>query len=200
MTTDAALMSGNAEPRASPSPETLARQCREGQAESFDELLQQFGGRIHRFLLRMTGNSHDAEDLTQETFLRVYKSIGRYDPDRPFSTWIYAIARKTAASYFRSRRPTDELETEPVCETNEHPAKKLEREDETARMWEAANRLKPQFHEVLLLHYAEGFPVAETARVMGLTVAHTKVILHRAREQLSRRLQAQIEQTKTSSP
>jgi RNA polymerase sigma-70 factor (ECF subfamily) len=193
MTTNAVLMSGNAEPRASPSPEALARQCREGRAESFDEILEQFGGRIHRFLLRMTGNSHDAEDLTQETFLRAYKSIGRYDPDRPFSAWIYAIARKTAAGYFRSRRPTDELENEPACGTNEHPATKLEREDETARVWEAASRLKPQFHEVLLLHYAEGFPVAETARVMGLTVVHTKVILHRAREQLSRRLRERTE-------
>lgn len=193
MMANAMFMSGSAGPRASPSPEVLARQCREGRAESFDELLQQFGGRIHRFLLRITGNAHDAEDLTQETFLRVYKSIGRYDPDRPFSTWIYAIARKTAAGYFRSRKPTDTLEEEPACETSEHPAKKLEREDETARVWDAASRLKPRFHQILVLHYAEGFAVAETARIMGLTEVHTKVILHRAREQLSRRLRARIE-------
>jgi RNA polymerase sigma-70 factor (ECF subfamily) len=147
-------------------------------------------GRIYRFLLRLTGNPHDAEDLTQETFLRVYKSIERYDSDRPFSAWIYAIARKTVAGYFRSKKPADPIDEEPVCESNEHPAAKLERDDEIARLWEFASRLKPHFHQVLLLHYAEGFSVVETSRIMGLTQVHTKVILHRARQELSRRMQS----------
>lgn len=169
--------------------EELAASCRDGSLEGFEKLVERFEARIYNFLARHIGNAHDAQDLTQETFVRAWRGIGRFDPTRDFATWLFVIARRTAANHFRSRRQHDELSEEFACE-NSGPATNAEAADESAALWRAARQLKPRHYEALWLRYAENFSVAETARVMGLTVIHTKVILHRARHELADRLKS----------
>jgi RNA polymerase sigma-70 factor (ECF subfamily) len=153
-----------------------------GSVEAFEELTLQFEPRIYGFLCRHIGNTHDAEDLTQETFVRAWRAIARFDPTRDFATWLFVIARRAAANHFRARRTHDEL-------TDDFPAETAEpRSDEADALWRAAKKLKANQYEALWLRYGEGFSIAQTARVMGLTTIHVKVILHRARKELARRI------------
>jgi RNA polymerase sigma-70 factor (ECF subfamily) len=169
------------------SAEELASSCRDGSLEAFEALVGRFEARIYNFLLRHVGNAHDAQDLTQETFVRAWRAIHRFDANRDFATWIFVIARRTAANHFRARRIHEEMPEE-MASAGPNPSGDAESADESSALWKAARKLKPRHYEALWLRYAEGFSVAETARVMGLTTIHTKVILHRARTQLAKYL------------
>lgn len=161
----------------------LAQRARDGSLEAFEELVRLYEGRIYGFLHRHLGNAHDAQDITQETFVRAWRAMNRFDPTRDFAAWVFVIARRAAANHFRARKVHDELPEDLACEPTEGMAG-----DESAALWSAARKLKPNHYEALWLRYAEGFSVKETARVMGLSVIHVKVILHRARKELARHL------------
>ena len=159
----------------------LAARAAGGSIEAFEELAIQFEPRIYGFLYRQIGNAHDAQDLTQETFVRAWRGMHRFDPTRDFATWLFVIARRSASNHFRARRVHVELNEDLAAETT--PS--FEEADE---VWRAAKKLKPNYYEALWLRYGEGFSVAQTARVMGLTTIYVKVILHRARNELARRM------------
>jgi RNA polymerase sigma-70 factor (ECF subfamily) len=161
----------------------IAARAAAGSIEAFEELAIQFEPRIYGFLCRHIGNAHDAQDLTQETFVRAWRAIGRFDPKRDFATWLFVIARRAAANHFRARRVHVELSDDVAAEIVESKS------DEAADLWRVARKLKGNQYEALWLRYDEGFSVAQTARVMGLTTIHVKVILHRARKELARRIQ-----------
>ena len=176
------LLAKAGEEKASADPiAALARQASEGSIEAFEELAIQFEPRIYGFLCRHIGNAHDAQDLTQETFVRAWRGIARFDANRDFATWIFVIARRSAANHFRSRRVHEELNEDFAVEIAASSA-------DGEGLWRAAKKLKPSYYEALWLRYAEGFSVAQTAKVMGLTTIHTKVILHRARKELARHI------------
>jgi RNA polymerase sigma-70 factor (ECF subfamily) len=158
-----------------------------GSIEAFEELALRFEPRIYGFLCRHVGNAHDAQDLTQETFVRAWRAIQRFDPQRNFATWLFVIARRSAANHFRSRRAHDALD-DSVADGGAIPGDQAACDDESHRLWRAANKLKSKFYEALWLRYGEDFSAAQTARVMGLTTLHVKVILHRARKELARHL------------
>lgn len=171
------------------SPEELAARSREGCHESFSRLVQLFEGRIFNFLLQFTANRQDAEDLAQETFLKAYLGLRRYEPVRAFSPWLFTIARHTALNHLRARRPTAPLPDD-LAETADagDPARAAAETDAGAALWQHARRLKPKQFEVLWLHYGEGFSVVEVARIMRTTPLYTRVLLHRARQALARTL------------
>jgi RNA polymerase sigma-70 factor (ECF subfamily) len=154
---------------------------------SFEELVTQYEKRIFGFLFHLSRNKHDAEDLTQETFLKAYHNFHRYDSRYPFAPWLFTIAKRTALNHFRDTKPMEELPAESEFQ-GENPAVVLERKDATDSIWSLARKLKPNQFEALWLRYAEGFSVAETARVMGTNQIHVKVLLHRARNQLAKSL------------
>src|SRR5687767_1841186 len=92
------------------SVEQLAEKARAGCLLSFERIVEQTKDRIFTFLVQIVGNSHDAEDLTQETFIKAYKSLGSFDGRCRFSTWLYTIAKNTAFSFLRRRRPQQSIE------------------------------------------------------------------------------------------
>ena len=173
-----------------PTDEALADRWQGGSAEAFAELVGRFHQRLFHFLFQATGRRHDAEDLTQETFLAAHRSIGRYSAGRTFGPWLFGIARHAVASHWRRRRSTETLpedfEERPGPEAD--PAGAAETGDDRQALWQIARRLKPAQFQVLWLRYGEDFDVAEVARAMGITRIHTKVLLYRARNELARRL------------
>lgn len=170
------------------SPERLAAESQAGNLEAFESLVEQHQDRVFNFLFRMVGNSHDAEDLAQETFLRVYQGLGRYNPSLSFATWLFTIARRVGASHFRRAARSFHPEPADPADCND-PAEVLARKDEQRSLWRLARNLKPNQFQALWLRYAEGFSVAEVARIMRLTCVHVKVLLHRARAQLAKQLE-----------
>jgi RNA polymerase sigma-70 factor (ECF subfamily) len=165
----------------------LAARAAAGSIEAFEELAVRFEARIYGFLLRQVGNPHDAQDLTQEAFVRAWRGIARFDPERDFATWLFVIARRAAANHFRARRLHGELNDE-MADAALEPTTIAIAEDDSQRLWRAAKKLSSKYYEALWLRYGEDFSVAQTARVMGLTTIHVKVILHRARKELARHL------------
>ena len=161
----------------------LVEKSKAGCLASFEQLVRLHEKSIFNYLLRLTRNSHDAEDAAQETFVKAFRSLARYDQRHRFSTWLFAIARHTALSQHRRYRPhasMEDLELEP-----EAPAQEDRAGDD---IWLVARRLKPRQFEAIWLHYGEDFSVREVARIMGTNVIYVKVLLHRARQELKKHL------------
>lgn len=167
----------------------LVTDSQNGDMDSFAQLVLGHQDRVFGFLLRLTGNAQDAEDLAQDTFVKAYRNIGRYDSRWPLTTWLLTIARRVAANHWRSRRQHEPLENvaEPVA-AGPDPGEPLSAREEGESLWAEARRLKPKYFEVLRLHYGEELGVSDVAKVMGLNVIHVKVLLHRARKALEVRL------------
>jgi len=165
------------------SPEQLAEKSKTGCRDSFESLVELFECRIFNFLFQMTRNRHDAEDLTQDTFLKAYRNIHRYNPACSFATWLFTIAKRTGVSHFRSMRPTEEIQADSEA-AGADPSATLAEKDERRSLWQLASALKPKQFEALWLHYAEGFSTADVAQIMRLTPIHVKVLLHRGRQRL----------------
>src|SRR5437016_4932807 len=100
-------------------PEALVEQCKAGSLEAFALLVEHYQKRLFNYLCRLTGNSHDAEDLTQETFLKVYRSLHRFNSGQGFSTWLFTIAKRTAYNHFRSAKHPQELPTEEPIDSDD---------------------------------------------------------------------------------
>lgn len=169
--------------------EELAEHCQDGDQRAFAELLDRYGPRIHRFLLGLVGNAHDAEDLTQDVFVKAYRNIQSFDTRRSFGPWVFTIARRTAATFYRKKRPTAPIENDPPSGEAD-PQRQAESRDDCERVWEFAHTLKKRYSQVLWLRYREEFSMAEIAVAMGITQLNTKVLLHRARSDLAKKLTA----------
>jgi RNA polymerase sigma-70 factor (ECF subfamily) len=168
-------------------PEELALRCQRGSLESFEQLVALYERQIFNFLRQRTRSEQDAEDLTQETFVKAYRSLHRYRPSLAFAPWLFVIARRCAASHFRSADHFEELPADSEG-GEENPAALLEQKDEQKSLWRLVRTLKPLQAEAIWLRYAEGFSVAETARIMNTNRVYVKVLLHRARSSLSKLL------------
>jgi RNA polymerase sigma-70 factor (ECF subfamily) len=163
---------------------TLVRRAQGGEVEAFAGLLEQFETRVFHFVLRMLRNAHDAEDVTQVTFVKAWRHLASFRPENQFSTWLLTIARRTALNHLRARRPTEEL-TEPAEPVTESPRDTATNREHAESIWQLARRLKPDQYEVLWLCYGEGFSVSEIARGMKTNSIRVRVLLHRARKRMA---------------
>jgi len=166
----------------------FVRRAQQGCAESFEELIRRFQVPLLHFL-RQRASPADAEDLLQETFIRAYENLHRYQPRWPFAAWLFTIARRLNANHFRRRRvPTadeDVLSLDELCGADPAPIERMVEEEDRRRLWDVAGRIltEEQF-TALWLHYVEDMPVQELGLVLGRTTAAVKVILFRARKKL----------------
>lgn len=172
---------------AGPDIEDLAERSRAGCSASFEALVTHFEKRIFHYLYQMTGNQHDAEDLTQVTFLKAYQNLHRYQSNRAFNAWIFTIAKRTALNHIRDRKPSEELGPE-IPAASENPGVILEKEDTRGGIWKAAKRLKPDQYEALWLRYGEDFSIDQIAQIMKTNSLRVRVLLHRGRAALGKKL------------
>jgi RNA polymerase sigma-70 factor, ECF subfamily len=171
-----------------PAPEELARRAQAGSVEAFSELVGLFQERLFNFLLRRA-SVQDAEDLTQETFIRAWQRIGLYRSKWRFSTWLFTIATRLAAG--RARRigsvPALTLTDDPRAAGLPHAG--LEHAEESSRIWALVDEvLSPEQRAAVWLRYAEDLSMQEIAVVMGKSEVGVRVMLHRARGLLAERL------------
>ena len=173
-----------------PNVERLVEQVKAGSREAFESLLGHYEKRVFNFLWQLVRNAHDAEDLTQETFLKAYQSIQRFNSNQGFSTWLFTIAKRTAYNHFRAARHFEELPPDGEVDRDD-PSTLLQQKDERTSLWSLAEALQPEQREALWLRYAEGFSIAETAAILRTNQIRVRVLLHRARKNLATRLRAQ---------
>ena len=170
--------------------EDLAREAADGDVDAFEEIVRRRREGLVRFLTSFTESAVDAENLVQETFLRVYRNLSRYDPRKPFLTWLYVIARRLAINFKRNRSRRGESPL-PEGETELHENECATPSD-SGSLWSSASKLlSPDAFRALRLHYGENMPVKEIAEVLGKTTTGTKVLLFRARRSLADQIDPQ---------
>jgi len=135
------------------------------------------------------GNHHDAEDLTEQTFLQAYRHFERAQREsegRPLRPWLIRIAHNLAANYYRdrSRRPQTTIEDAGLVSAPHTTEDLVEDRDDLKRILAAVQRLPDDRREALIMRFALGMDNREIARALGRTDGATKVLLHRAIRQL----------------
>ena len=176
-------------------PEELACRAQDGSSESFTELVERFTEPLFNFLSRRTPNEADAEELVQETFLRAWHRLDRYDSAWRFSTWIFTIAKRLAASGWR-RLPSKPLEAASAEEmpSSEDPERAISAREEDQNLWRVADRvLTEDQRSALWLRFAEDLSTDEVARILGKRPATVRVLVFRAREILVQHLPSIVE-------
>ncbi|HWB19676.1 MAG TPA: RNA polymerase sigma factor [Phycisphaerales bacterium] len=155
---------------------------------AFTHLVERFEERLFNFLLRRVHRRADAEDLTQETFLRAWKHIGSYQPDHAFSTWLFTIGSRLATDLLTSsarKRMKTGVEIDVQSSENTSAATRSHEHQAGGDLWALAKRLlNDEQHSALWLRYAEDCSVREIAEILGRGQIHVRVMLHRARKTL----------------
>jgi RNA polymerase sigma-70 factor, ECF subfamily len=185
------------------SDEGLAARAAAGSRAAFEELVTRYTGRLFHFLKARSASREDLEDLVQETFLKAYRNIDRYDARWKFATWLYTMAVRLAISRHRAAgtgrvRPAA---ADPEC-PSPGPQEALVRREEAQRqknIWNVAETLSPSAYEALWLRYAEEMPVRDIARAMGKTQVGVRALLHRSRMKLAIKLKAPEQQGLTAA-
>jgi RNA polymerase sigma-70 factor, ECF subfamily len=162
----------------------LIRETVAGDSRSFGQIIHLHHRRVFNFLFQMTRHQQDAEDLTQQTFIKAFHHLARFDRQRPLINWLLTIARNAALNHFRDVKKWEQLPFDAAGD-GPSPASQTEQKEQTANLWEKARALlSPREFEVLWLRFAEEMTTRETAQVVGLTETHVKVLVFRARQTL----------------
>lgn len=169
----------------------LIRRAQAGEETAFAELLRGHQRRAWRVARNMLPSDEDAEDVTQEAFMRVFRSLERFDFQHDFSTWLYRIVTNLAIDLLRKRRPAvsttrplddEETEMEPVDPRDARPSDEIESEETAAEVRDCLSALAPHFQAVLVLRELEGLPCTEIAEIVGATHVTVRWRLHRGRK------------------
>jgi RNA polymerase sigma-70 factor (ECF subfamily) len=168
--------------------EELAREARAGSRRSFEELALRYKRRLFVYFRPRLGSDQDAEDLVQETFLKLYRNIHNYDPAHRFSTWLYTSANRLAiSSYRRKRTEAGRLGPEVADDTAGLP-RPIAGETRSTELWDAARALDGNQYRVLWLRYGEDLTIEEIAASIGKSRLAVRLLLHRARTNLMKRV------------
>ena len=157
--------------------------------EQFSELYRSHLRDVYSYLYYRLGNHHDAEDLTEQTFLQAYRHFERAQREsdgRPLRPWLIRIAHNLAANLHRdrSRRPQSVLDDDAPLPTAHSTEDLVSGRDELARVLEALGSLADDRREALIMRFALGMDNREIARALGRSDGATKVLIHRAIRQL----------------
>ncbi len=163
--------------------------ARRGEEEAFTYLVEAYQRSVYNLCYRMLGNARDAEDAAQESFLRAFKAIRRYDPTRKFSTWLLTIASNYCIDQHRRRKlPTFSYDSLPVPDI---PAKTVGMEKRTIHnedqetVTSLLGVLKLKDRSAVIMRYWYDYSYEEIAQSLSLSVSAVKSRLHRARRELA---------------
>ncbi len=175
----------------------LITRAREGDTTAFQEIFQRHRGTVSRIVYRMIGPSADVEDVVQEVFLNVYRSLPKFRGDSKFSTWLYRLATNVTRMHLRRGRSRPRFTDVEVPETSrdgrppETPDVQVERAERVRALYRLLDDLSEKKREVLVLHDLEGMPAKEIAETLDIPVLTVRTRLFYARKQLYAALAAE---------
>jgi len=161
-----------------------------GDDRAFGNLVEKYQKPVFSLCYRMLGNSRDAEDASQESFIRAYRYLKRYDPNRSFATWLLSIAAHYCIDRTRKKRlptiSTDVIPAEIVADHNApNPEKEFRGREKELLIQNIMNELKPTDRAAVILRYWHDYSEVEIADALDLTVSAVKSRLYRARRSLA---------------
>lgn len=164
--------------------------AQEGDIDAFSSLVAEYEAPLMRFLYRMGINKESSEDILQETCLKLWKTMSAYSFSFPFRSWVYRLCRNEVSNYFRKETKHDNnvaINTEihhEAFEDNTELSQALESELNAKEVQVALQKLKPEYREVLVLHYFEHLPYENMADIMKKPTSTIGTLLRRAKQTL----------------
>ncbi len=173
--------------------------AQQGKEAAYRELLARYERPVFSLIFRMVRDRETAEDLSQETFIKVLNNIHRYSPDFKFSSWLFKIANNLTIDHLRRRRlDTISIEGAPdavtaesaratsiaIVSANESPLAELESRELGASIERAIAQLRPEYRACIMLRHVEDRSYEEIAEIVKLPLGTVKTYIHRARHEL----------------
>lgn len=177
----------------------IIQRAKKGDRGAFAELVDLYKDKIYHISYRMLGNKQEAEDVAQETFLRVYANLDNYDPQYKFSTWIYRIASNLSIDHIRKRKQTLSLDAEVAgsdgmdwhdrfADMGKGPEEEVLTDELQEEVQGAIMSLNPNYRAVMILRYIEDLSLQEISEAIALPISTIKTRIHRGREALRKKL------------
>lgn len=179
---------------AGPDDAALVAASQKGDQVAFGEIVRRYQRAVHRLAWSLTRNASDADDLAQETFVRAWGAIGRFELGQPLYPWLARIVTNQAFSLFRHRRRRPETSIEPLVEAgmqwgvDDDPAEHLGHGERDRMLRECFGELAEEHQAVLALRAAQDLSYDEIARTLNVPIGTVMSRLSRARAELKRRL------------
>ena len=183
----------------------LVRRCVAGDAAAWEEIVQRYHRRIFNICYRFTGSGTDADDLTQEVFIKMYRTLNTYEPERgAFMTWVTTMTRNLLVDHFRKTRQervTDSLDTtaseqedamplsERIPDRGPAPDSRVQRRETGEVVHQALQKLSPELREAVILRDLQDMDYREIATVLRVPEGTVKSRINRGRAELGRLLQ-----------
>jgi RNA polymerase sigma-70 factor (ECF subfamily) len=168
----------------------LVKQTRNGDRRAFSELAQRHQAAVYRSCYRILGDVEDAEDATQEAFIRAYRKLDTFRGRSTFKTWLVRVAMNVSLNERTSRRRKDAHSdidlAQFVASTEEAPEAVLTRAEAAVRIHDALRLVRPDHRAAIVLRELEGYTYQETAQFLGVAEGTAKSWVHRGRDQLKR--------------
>ena len=181
----------------------LTKLALNGDQQAFAEIVELYKDKIYHLGYRMLSNRHEAEDVVQETFLRVFKSLDRFDPNQKFSTWIYRIATNLCIDRLRKRKATYSLDADMndqdgldgyslIPSDDRTPESELMISETKQLIYDAIESLPAKYKSVMVLRYLQDLSLQEISDVLGMPVTTIKTRVHRGRDFLRKKLEPKL--------
>lgn len=159
-----------------------------GKSEQFEHILNRYSGQVFNLISHIVPCKEDAEELTQDVFIKVFRLLSTFKEESSFSTWIYRIATNTALSAARKMKHDtlhlDDAAYSNIPEEIIDEALDNDSEERLQRLSDAIEMLCADERALITLYYINEKPIAEVASVLGLTASNVKIKLHRTRKKL----------------
>ena len=169
--------------------------AKKGDADSFGMIYEQYADIVFRFIYSQLSNYQDAEDLTEEVFLRIWRSLGNYEQKGvPFLAYLFRIARNAVIDHYRQTarsRQQIPLEEELVGHTQDEPEQQVVLNSDQKEIRAQLRGLREDYRNVLVLRFFSGLTNEETAQALGKTPGAVRVLQHRALAALKKAISGQ---------
>ncbi|MBN4071213.1 RNA polymerase sigma factor [Crocinitomix catalasitica] len=164
--------------------EHIKKRLKEGDTSCFTPLVNEYKDLVYALALKISRSTEDAEEISQDTFIKAFKNLNTFRGDSKLSTWLYQITYFTAINHIRKKKveTTDFEHLE--AEADESIMDQIQKEDRSVFLQEAMGHLKPDERAVINLFYMEENSIEEVAKITRLTKANVKVKLHRSKKKL----------------
>ncbi len=188
--------------------ETLIARFQQGDVQAFDVLVRRYKDQLLNYVYRFVGNRVDAEDIVQETFLRVFKNKHYYKEIAKFSTWVYTIAGNLAKTELRRRKRrkvfsvsnfVNEERDYDIPDMDQTPEQKVDGSLKDDIIQKAIDKLPSKFKEVILLRDVQGFSYEEISQILNIPLGTVKSRVNRGRLKLQEDLKFLLESEPSSN-
>lgn len=172
--------------------EELVQLVKGGNVEPFDELVRRHEVKIHNLCYKILKNYDDAKDMAQETFLKAYRNIMKFDGRSRFSTWLYRIAVNNCINFMKKERPTEKIKDEIIDIPKDDPVDRYKKKQLRDTIFNAIAKLPEVQKSVFTLRALEDLPYQEISSILNKPVNTVKVNYHLAVKNLKNYLKGKV--------